>query len=138
MSFVVSENCITCKYTHGVDACPTGAFREGPKDLPIKPDDCIDGRLCVAECPVDAIFKGCDISREWEMQPHDPTHWGLARAERTPISVGNRPAGVLAMGRSRVRRREGHGNRERWRRLAQLPRDEPIRLARRPGYQAMR
>ena len=44
---------------------------------------------------------------------------------RTPISGGNRPAGVLAMGCSKVRRREGHGNPERWRWLAQIPPTSP-------------
>lgn len=41
--------------------CPTDAFREGPNFLVIDPDDCIDCTLCVAECPVEAIFADSDI-----------------------------------------------------------------------------
>jgi ferredoxin len=39
-----------------VDVCPVDCFREGANLLVIDPDECIDCTLCVAECPVDAIF----------------------------------------------------------------------------------
>ncbi len=45
MTFVVTESCIKCKYTHCVDVCPTDAFREGPNFLAIEPDDCINCAL---------------------------------------------------------------------------------------------
>ena len=64
MTFVVTESCIKCKYTQCVDVCPTDAFREGPNFLVIEPDDCIDCTLCVAECPVEAIFAQCDVSQD--------------------------------------------------------------------------
>lgn len=64
MTFVVTESCIKCKYTRCVDVCPTDAFREGPNFLAIEPDDCIDCMLCVAECPVEAIFAQCDVSQD--------------------------------------------------------------------------
>ena len=56
MTYVVTESCSRCKYTDCVDVCPTDAFREGPNFLVIHPDECIDCTLCVAECPVDAIY----------------------------------------------------------------------------------
>ena len=56
MAYVVTESCIKCKYTDCVDVCPVDCFREGPNFLVIDPDECIDCTLCVAECPVDAIF----------------------------------------------------------------------------------
>ena len=56
MTYVVTESCIRCKYTDCVDVCPTDAFREGPNFLVIHPDECIDCTLCVADCPVDAIY----------------------------------------------------------------------------------
>lgn len=56
MTYLVTERCIRCKYTDCVAVCPTDAFREGPNFLAIDPDDCIDGGLCVPECPVEAIF----------------------------------------------------------------------------------
>ncbi len=64
MTFVVTDSCIQCKYTHCVTVCPTDAFREGQNFLAIEPDDCIDCALCVVECPVDAIFADCDVPKE--------------------------------------------------------------------------
>ena len=61
MTFVVTESCIKCKYTDCVDVCPVDAFREGPNFLAIDPDECIDCTLCVAECPVEAIFAEEDV-----------------------------------------------------------------------------
>ena len=61
MTYVVTENCIKCKYTDCVDVCPVDCFREGPNFLVIDPDECIDCTLCVAECPVDAIYAEDDV-----------------------------------------------------------------------------
>lgn len=56
MAYVVTEACIKCKYTDCVEVCPVDCFREGPNFLVIDPDECIDCTLCVAECPVSAIY----------------------------------------------------------------------------------
>ena len=56
MTHVVTENCIKCKYTDCVEVCPVDCFHEGPNFLVIDPEECIDCTLCVAECPVNAIF----------------------------------------------------------------------------------
>jgi ferredoxin len=56
MTHVITEACIRCKYTDCVEVCPVDAFREGRNMLVIDPGDCIDCRLCVPECPVDAIY----------------------------------------------------------------------------------
>ena len=61
MTYVVTESCIKCKYTDCVDVCPVDCFREGPNFLVIDPDECIDCTLCVAECPVEAIFAEDDV-----------------------------------------------------------------------------
>ncbi len=61
MTYVVSENCIKCKYTDCVDVCPVDCFREGPNFLVIDPDECIDCTLCVAECPAEAIYAEDDL-----------------------------------------------------------------------------
>jgi ferredoxin len=61
MTYVVTENCIKCKYTDCVDVCPVDCFREGPNFLVIDPNECIDCTLCVAECPVEAIFAEDDV-----------------------------------------------------------------------------
>jgi ferredoxin len=61
MTFVVTESCVKCKFTDCVEVCPVDAFREGPNFLVISADDCIDCALCVAECPVNAIFAEEDV-----------------------------------------------------------------------------
>jgi ferredoxin len=61
MTYVVTESCVKCKYTDCVDVCPVDCFREGPNMLVIDPDECIDCTLCVAECPVEAIFAEDDV-----------------------------------------------------------------------------
>ncbi|NMG14395.1 ferredoxin FdxA [Aromatoleum bremense] len=61
MTYVVAEACIRCKYTDCVDVCPVDCFREGANFLVIDPTECIDCTLCVAECPVEAIFAEDDV-----------------------------------------------------------------------------
>jgi ferredoxin len=56
MTYVITESCINCKYTDCVDVCPVDCFKAGPNFLVIDPNECIDCTLCVAECPVDAIY----------------------------------------------------------------------------------
>lgn len=56
MAFVVTDNCIKCKYTDCVEVCPVDCFHEGPNFLVIDPQECIDCTLCVPECPAEAIF----------------------------------------------------------------------------------
>jgi ferredoxin len=64
MAYVVTENCIKCKYTDCVEVCPVDCFREGPNFLVIDPEECIDCTLCVPECPVNAIFAEDDLPAE--------------------------------------------------------------------------
>jgi ferredoxin len=61
MTHVVTESCIRCRYTDCVDVCPVDCFREGPNFLSIDPDECIDCAVCVAECPVNAIYAEEDV-----------------------------------------------------------------------------
>ena len=61
MTYVVTENCIACKYTDCVEVCPVDCFYEGPNFLVIHPDECIDCALCEPECPAEAIFSEDEI-----------------------------------------------------------------------------
>ncbi len=61
MTYVVTDNCIKCKYTDCVDVCPVDCFYEGPNFLVINPDECIDCALCEPECPAEAIFADDDV-----------------------------------------------------------------------------
>ncbi|GEO80832.1 ferredoxin FdxA [Pararhodospirillum oryzae] len=55
MSYVVTENCIKCKYQDCVEVCPVDCFYEGANFLVINPDECIDCGVCEPECPAEAI-----------------------------------------------------------------------------------
>ncbi len=61
MAHVVTESCIKCRYTDCVDVCPVDCFHVGPNFLVINPDECIDCAVCVAECPVNAIYAEEDV-----------------------------------------------------------------------------
>jgi len=66
MAYVVTENCIRCKYTDCVEVCPVDCFYEGENMLVINPDECIDCGVCEPECPADAIHaEGEDGHAQW-------------------------------------------------------------------------
>ncbi len=67
MTFVVTENCIKCKYTDCVEVCPVDCFYEGQNMLVIHPDECIDCGVCVPECPAEAIVA--------DTEPAATEHW---------------------------------------------------------------
>ena len=64
MTYVVTDNCIRCKYTDCVEVCPVDCFYEGENMLVIHPDECIDCGVCVPECPAEAIFADTDTVPE--------------------------------------------------------------------------
>lgn len=66
MTFVVTEQCIRCKYTDCVEVCPVDCFYEGPNFLAINPDECIDCALCEPECPVNAIYSEDDLPEKYQ------------------------------------------------------------------------
>jgi ferredoxin len=55
MTYVVTENCIKCKYMDCVEVCPVDCFYEGENMLVIHPDECIDCGVCEPECGAKAI-----------------------------------------------------------------------------------
>ena len=97
MTFVVTEQCIKCKYTDCVEVCPVDCFHEGPNFLVIDPEECIDCTLCEPECPVEAIKAeddladdeqhflelNAELSREWPVitekkdGPPDAADWEM-------------------------------------------------------------
>ncbi len=64
MTFVVTEDCIKCKYTDCVEVCPVDCFYEGENMLVINPDECIDCGVCEPECPIEAILPDTDDAAE--------------------------------------------------------------------------
>ena len=62
MTYVVTENCIKCKYTDCVEVCPVDCFYEGENMLVIHPDECIDCGVCEPECPAEADRKSTRLN----------------------------------------------------------------------------
>ena len=88
MTYVVTENCIKCKYTDCVEVCPVDCFHEGPNFLAIDPDECIDCALCEPECPAGAIFAEDDV-------PQTQQHFIALNAELCadwPVITQRKPA----------------------------------------------
>jgi ferredoxin len=66
MTYVVTENCIRCKYMDCVEVCPVDCFYAGEQMLVINPDECIDCGVCEPECPAEAILPDSDPrAAEW-------------------------------------------------------------------------
>lgn len=66
MTHVVTDNCISCKFTDCVLVCPVDCFYETPTQLVIDPEECIDCSACVAECPVEAIYAEDELPENME------------------------------------------------------------------------
>jgi ferredoxin len=60
MTYVVTENCIKCKFMDCVEVCPVDCFYVGENMLVIHPDECIDCGVCEPECPAEAIVPDSD------------------------------------------------------------------------------
>ena len=88
MTFIVTENCIKCKYTDCVEVCPVDCFHEGPNFLVIDPDECIDCTLCVPECPVNAIYAEDDLPADQEhflaLNTELAKQWPVITAKKDP------------------------------------------------------
>ncbi|GBQ71751.1 ferredoxin [Ameyamaea chiangmaiensis NBRC 103196] len=62
MTYVVTENCVRCKFMDCVEVCPVDCFYAGENFLVINPDECIDCGVCEPECPAEAIVPDSDDS----------------------------------------------------------------------------
>lgn len=65
MAYVVTEDCVMCKYTDCVEVCPVDCFYEGENMLVINPDECIDCGVCEPECPAEAIEVESEDNVKW-------------------------------------------------------------------------
>jgi ferredoxin len=90
MTYVVTENCIRCKYTDCVDVCPVDCFHEGPNFLVIDPEECIDCNLCVSECPAEAIFADDDVPADQQqyiaLNAELAQAWPVISAKKDPLA----------------------------------------------------
>ena len=87
MTYVVTENCIACKYTDCVDVCPVDCFYEGENMLVIHPDECIDCGVCEPECPADAIRADTegDMDQWVDFNRKYAEQWPVILAAKDPL-----------------------------------------------------
>ncbi len=71
MTYIVTDNCIKCKYMDCVEVCPVDCFYEGLNMLVISPDECIDCGVCEPECPVEAILPDTEDNMEKWVEMND-------------------------------------------------------------------
>ena len=64
MTYVVTDNCIKCKYMDCIEVCPVDCFYEGENMLVINPSECIDCGVCEPECPAEAILPDTEDNLE--------------------------------------------------------------------------
>jgi ferredoxin len=76
MTYIVTENCQTCRFTDCVTVCPVDCFHADDEMLYIDPVECIDCGACVPECPVEAIFAEEDC-------PPEQKQWIAINAEKS-------------------------------------------------------
>jgi ferredoxin len=89
MTYVVTDNCIRCKYTDCVEVCPVDAFHEGPNFLVINPEECIDCDVCVPECPAEAIYAEDDLPDDMaaflELNAELSEQWPVINEKKDPL-----------------------------------------------------
>ena len=86
MPYVVTDNCIRCKYMDCVEVCPVSCFYEGDNMLVIRPDECIDCGVCEPECPAEAIVPDSDPASEGWMAINEKyaNLWPNISVKKTP------------------------------------------------------
>jgi ferredoxin len=86
MTYVVTEDCIKCKYTDCVEVCPVDCFYEGENMLVINPSECIDCGVCEPECPAEAILPDTEdgLERWLELNTKFSAVWPNITSQKSP------------------------------------------------------
>jgi len=88
MTYVVTQDCIKCKYTDCVEVRPVDCFYEGEEMLVINPDECIDCGVCEPECPADAIIADTDplfTQRLYDINAKWSEQWEVIVDQKEPL-----------------------------------------------------
>ncbi len=86
MTYVVTDACIKCTYTDGVDVWPVECVYEGENMLVINPSECIDCGVCEPECPAEAILPDTEDGLEkWlELNTKFSNEWPNITQKKDP------------------------------------------------------
>lgn len=86
MTYVVTDECVKCKYTTCVEVCPVDCFHEGELMLVINPDECIDCGVCEPECPIGAIKPESEELIDWvERGQYFSAKWPNITKQKPPL-----------------------------------------------------
>lgn len=98
MAYVVTDNCVRCKFTDCVATCPADCFHEGENMLVIDPVECIDCGACVPACPANAIYAEDDVPddmREYvDLNKSLAKEWPLITSQKDPLPEADDYKGV--------------------------------------------
>ena len=96
MAYVIAEPCINVKDKACVEVCPVDCIYEGPDQLFIHPDECIDCGVCEPECPANAIFPDTDPGLEsWlKLNSEYASVWPNISVKREPLADAKQFDGV--------------------------------------------
>ena len=93
MSYVVTENCIKCKYTDCVEVCPVDCLHEGSRFLVIDPQVCTGCSRCAYECPAEAIYAEDSLPEEMKkfasLNAEYAEVWPAITRAKWPLSEAN-------------------------------------------------
>ena len=112
MAYVVTDNCIKCKYMDCVEVCPVDCFYEGENMLVIHPDECIDCGVCEPECPADAIKPDTDpgLERWLEVNAEYASRWPNITQKKEPPADARDWDGVAGKFENHFSSEPGDGN----------------------------
>ncbi len=96
MAYVITEDCIRCKYQDCVQVCPVDCFHEGVNMLVIDPEECIDCGLCVPECEANAVIEDSDAggARWLEINQQYAQLWPIITDKHEAPADGRQYEGV--------------------------------------------
>ncbi|MDR3080277.1 MAG: ferredoxin family protein [Streptomyces sp.] len=85
MTYVIAQPCVDVQDKACVEECPVDCIYEGPRQMYIQPDECVDCGACEPVCPVEAIFFEDAVPVEWA---------GYRTADREIFAEVGSPAGA--------------------------------------------
>ncbi len=111
MTYVVTDDCIACKFTDCVEVCPVDCFYEGENMLVINPEECIDCGVCEPECPAEAIQVESSDNTEWvEFNRKYSALWPNISDKRDPLPDADAMKGIPGKLETLFRDAPGEGN----------------------------